>query len=103
MTILYSVVSRGTAVLAKYAACSGNFHEVTEQILKQIPSEDSKLTYSHDNYLFHYISENSIIFMCITDDVSVYFNITTVFIIVFINTNFGFGFRNLNAQGHFCF
>lgn len=70
MTILYSLVSRGTTVLTKYAACTGNFQEVTEQILKQIPPEDAKLTYSHDNYLFHYISEKSIIYMCITDDVS---------------------------------
>ncbi|KAK6630317.1 hypothetical protein RUM44_004984 [Polyplax serrata] len=68
MTILYSLVSRGTTVLTKYAACTGNFQEVTEQILKQIPPEDAKLTYSHDNYLFHYISEKSIIYMCITDD-----------------------------------
>lgn len=71
MTILYSVISRGTTILTKYAACTGNFHEVTDQILRQIPAEDSKLTYSHDNYLFHYISEKGIIFMCITDDVSV--------------------------------
>ncbi|KAL0268548.1 UNVERIFIED_CONTAM: hypothetical protein PYX00_010450 [Menopon gallinae] len=68
MTILYSVVSRGTTILARHASCAGNFQEVTEQILKQIPPEDCKLTYSHDNYLFHYISENTIIYMCITDD-----------------------------------
>ena len=70
MTILYSVISRGITILTKYASCTGNFQEVTEQILKQISPEDSKLTYSHDNYLFHYISENGIIYMCITDDVS---------------------------------
>ncbi|EEB18133.1 vAMP-7, putative [Pediculus humanus corporis] len=68
MTILYSVISRGITILTKYASCTGNFQEVTEQILKQISPEDSKLTYSHDNYLFHYISENGIIYMCITDD-----------------------------------
>lgn len=68
MTILYSVISRGTTVLARHASCAGNFQEVTEQVLKQIKPEDSKLTYSHDNYLFHYVSENTIIYMCITDD-----------------------------------
>ncbi|XP_026468665.1 vesicle-associated membrane protein 7-like [Ctenocephalides felis] len=68
MPILYSVVSRGTTVLAKYASCAGNFAEVTEQIMAKIPPDDNKLTYSHGNYLFHYICENRIIYMCITDD-----------------------------------
>ncbi|XP_018571959.1 vesicle-associated membrane protein 7 [Anoplophora glabripennis] len=68
MPILYSVVSRGGTVLAKYASCAGNFAEVTEQIIEKIPPQNDKLTYSHGNYLFHYISENRIIYMCITDD-----------------------------------
>lgn len=76
MTILYSMVSRGTTILARHASCTGNFQEVTEQILKQITPEDSKLTYSHDNYLFHYISENTIIYMCITGDVSLSFSLS---------------------------
>lgn len=48
MPILFSVIARGTTVLAKYASCAGNFTEVTEQILAKIPqNENSKLTYSH--------------------------------------------------------
>lgn len=46
MPILYSVVARGTTVLAKFASCAGNFAEVTEQILSRIPPENSKLTYT---------------------------------------------------------
>jgi len=68
MPILYSVISRGSTVLAKYASCAGNFAEVTEQIISKIPPHDNKLTYSHGNYLFHYICESKIIYMCITDD-----------------------------------
>nr|CAD7261351.1 unnamed protein product [Timema shepardi] len=68
MPILYSVVTRGLTVLAKYASCAGNFAEVTEQILTKIAPEDAKLTYSHGSYLFHYICESRIIYMCITDD-----------------------------------
>ncbi|KAK7498717.1 hypothetical protein BaRGS_00010094 [Batillaria attramentaria] len=69
MPILFSVIARGTTVLAKYASCAGNFTEVTEQILGKIPqNENSKLTYSHGNYLFHYIAEDKIIYLCITDD-----------------------------------
>lgn len=69
MPILYSVISRGSTVLVRYASCAGNFAEVTEQIIGKIPPHDDKLTYSHGNYLFHYICENQIIYMCITDDV----------------------------------
>lgn len=71
MPILYSVISRGPTVLAKYATCAGNFAEVTEQIISKIPPHNDKLTYSHGNYLFHYVNENGIIYMCITDDVRI--------------------------------
>uniref|UniRef100_A0A8C4XA95 Vesicle-associated membrane protein 7 n=1 Tax=Erpetoichthys calabaricus TaxID=27687 RepID=A0A8C4XA95_ERPCA len=68
MAILFAVVARGTTVLAKHALCGGNFLEVTEQVLAKIPSENNKLTYSHGNYLFHYICQDRIIYLCITDD-----------------------------------
>lgn len=72
MPLLYSVVARGTTVLARYAKCAGNFAEVTEQILNKIsPGDSNRLTYSHASYLFHYVAEDGIIYMCITDDVSV--------------------------------
>ncbi|KAL7979420.1 hypothetical protein Chor_004578 [Crotalus horridus] len=72
MAILFAVVARGSTILAKHAWCGGNFLEVTEQILAKIPSENNKLTYSHGNYLFHYICQDRIIYLCITDDVSIW-------------------------------
>ena len=70
---MYSVVSRGTTVLARFANCAGNFSEVTEQVLSQIrPENNSKMTYSHGTYLFHYIAEDRIIYLCITDNVKVF-------------------------------
>ena len=51
MPILYSVVARGTTVLAKFASCAGNFAEVTEQILSRIPPENSKLTYTQGRFV----------------------------------------------------
>uniref|UniRef100_A0A8C4NKI8 Vesicle-associated membrane protein 7 n=1 Tax=Eptatretus burgeri TaxID=7764 RepID=A0A8C4NKI8_EPTBU len=68
MAILFAVVARGSTVLAKHSAYSGNFLEVVEQVLSRIPPENSKLTYSHNNYLFHYISQDRIVYLCITDD-----------------------------------
>lgn len=68
MPLLYSVVARGTTVLAKYATCGGNFDDVTEHILTKIPPNNDRLTYSQGPYLFHYICEDRIIYMCISDD-----------------------------------
>ncbi|XP_050074848.1 vesicle-associated membrane protein 7 [Anopheles maculipalpis] len=68
MPILFSMISRGQTVLAKYADCVGNFTEVTEQIIPQIQLTDHMLTYLHGNYLIHYICDNRIIYLCITDD-----------------------------------
>ena len=70
MPVLYCVISRGTTILCKHASCPGNFSEVTDQVLSKIPNEDKKLTYSHNNYLFHYVRTGNIVYLCITDDVS---------------------------------
>ncbi|CAL4065062.1 unnamed protein product, partial [Meganyctiphanes norvegica] len=69
MPLLYTVIARGTTVLTRYATCAGNFAEVTEQILAKIsPGETSRLTYSHASYLFHYVAQDGVVYMCITDD-----------------------------------
>jgi len=66
--ILYSLISRGSSILTRQASCAGNFAEVTDEVLARISHEDGKMSYSHGSYLFHYICENRIIFMCITED-----------------------------------
>ncbi|XP_016968066.1 vesicle-associated membrane protein 7 [Drosophila biarmipes] len=68
MPILYSVISRGTTVLAKYADCVGNFAEVTEHIIGRIGVHNHKMTYTHGDYLIHYTCENKLVYMCITDN-----------------------------------
>ena len=99
MPILYSVISRGTTVLARYANnCTGNFSEITEQVLAQIGLDDSKMTYSHGSFLFHYILQDRIIYLCISDDV---YQILSIFYGPFKIEIFAF--RNLNDQEHFYF
>jgi len=68
MPIVFSVVARGTTILAKYASCAGNFSEIIEQVLSKVPQEDTKLTFVHGQYFFHFISSNRIIYLCIADD-----------------------------------
>lgn len=73
MPLFYSVVTRGTVVLAKHANYQGNFAEILEGVLIQIGPENKKQSLLHDRYLYHYICEDQIIYMCITDDVSIKF------------------------------
>ncbi|XP_011409701.1 PREDICTED: vesicle-associated membrane protein 7-like [Amphimedon queenslandica] len=68
--IIYSSISRGSTILALHASCDGNFAEVVPQILSVISRGDltSRLTYTSGDYMFHYVSEEGIIFLCITGD-----------------------------------
>ncbi|XP_025421830.1 vesicle-associated membrane protein 7 [Sipha flava] len=68
MPLFYSVVTRGMVVLAKHANYQGNFGEILECVLTQIGPENKKQSLLHDRYLYHYICEDQIIYMCITDD-----------------------------------
>lgn len=73
MPLFYSVITRGMVVLAKHANYQGNFAEILEGVLTQIGTENKKQSLLHDRYLYHYICEDQIIYMCITDDVSFFF------------------------------
>ncbi|KAI7834200.1 vesicle-associated membrane protein [Kickxella alabastrina] len=66
--IIYALVSRGSQILAEHSTTTGNFHQITQTILSKIPPNNSKLTYVYDRYLFHYISENGLVFLCMADD-----------------------------------
>lgn len=70
MTIVYGVVSRGKIVLAEYTQTSGNFPTVTRVLLSKIPSVDGRMTYVYDSYVFHYVVENSICYLCMSDELN---------------------------------
>ena len=46
---------------------TGNFSTIATQILGRLPSNDTKVTYSSDEYLFHIVVSDGITFMCLTD------------------------------------
>jgi vesicle-associated membrane protein 7 len=49
MPIIYSVVARGTVVLAEFSQAKGNFDQVSRRILEKIPTEhNSKMSYVYD-------------------------------------------------------
>lgn len=70
MTLVYALVSRQKTVLAEYTATSatGNFPTVTRVLLSKIPPVDGRMTYVYDEYVFHYVVEGGICFLCMSDE-----------------------------------
>jgi vesicle-associated membrane protein 7 len=79
MSIIYSVVARGTTVLAEFTSATTsttNAPQVASLILDKITPEDaSKLTYVYGDHLVHYITTaatdtipDGVTYMCITGD-----------------------------------
>eukprot|EP00045_Choanoeca_perplexa_P003753 m.33231 g.33231 ORF g.33231 m.33231 type:complete len:239 (-) comp12211_c0_seq1:1057-1773(-) len=68
MALIYSLVARGNTILAEYTDNSGNFTTVTQNILDKIPSRDQKCTYVYDQYLFHYVREDGVVYLCLADE-----------------------------------
>mmetsp|Transcript_31762 Transcript_31762/g.107756 ORF Transcript_31762/g.107756 Transcript_31762/m.107756 type:complete len:185 (+) Transcript_31762:72-626(+) len=68
MTILYALVARGNTVLAEYTFTSGNFPTITRVLLGKIPEQDGKMSYVYDQYVFHYVVENKMTFLCMADE-----------------------------------
>eukprot|EP00563_Minutocellus_polymorphus_P019119 CAMPEP_0197721102 /NCGR_PEP_ID=MMETSP1434-20131217/4264_1 /TAXON_ID=265543 /ORGANISM="Minutocellus polymorphus, Strain CCMP3303" /LENGTH=185 /DNA_ID=CAMNT_0043306059 /DNA_START=23 /DNA_END=577 /DNA_ORIENTATION=- len=68
MTIVYALVSRQKTVLAEHTSTSGNFPTVTRVLLAKIPPTDGRMTYVYDNYVFHYIVENGVCYLCMSDE-----------------------------------
>jgi len=70
--ILFCVVARGNTVLARHAACVGNFNEISTLVLARVhqQSEDSpsKMSLTHGEFIYHYSVLEGIIIMAITDE-----------------------------------
>jgi hypothetical protein len=67
MPLIYALVGRGKTVLAEYTCAQGNFPTVTRILLAKIPGNDAKMSYVYDSHTFHYIVDNGIIFLCLSD------------------------------------
>ena len=68
MTIVYSLIARGTTILCSHQSQSGSFTNVAKQMLGNIPTRnDTKITYTSESYKFHTLIENGIIYMCVAE------------------------------------
>jgi len=67
MSLIHAVVARGTLILAEHSGDKRDFSQALQTILSKIPPNDNKLTYTWEQYLFHYISESGITYLVIAD------------------------------------
>ncbi|KVH90265.1 vesicle-associated membrane protein 711-like [Cynara cardunculus var. scolymus] len=71
MTILYTLVARGSVVLAEYSGTSTNASTIARQILEKIPgNNDMNVSYSQDRYIFHVKRTDGLTILCMADDVA---------------------------------
>ncbi|OUZ99847.1 Synaptobrevin [Macleaya cordata] len=69
MAILYSLVARGSVVLAEFSATSTNASAIARQILEKIPgNDDSHVSYSQDRYIFHVKRTDGLTVLCMADE-----------------------------------
>jgi len=69
MPLIYTVVARGTVVLAEFSTAKGNFDEVARKILEKAPSQhNSKMSYVYERHIFHYLVDDQITYLCMADE-----------------------------------
>ena len=66
MSIYYVLVAKkNDMILVDYTEYSGNFQQITIDLMKRI-EPDTKKTFELSDYLFHYINEDDLTILCMT-------------------------------------
>ncbi|PLW12454.1 hypothetical protein PCASD_20556 [Puccinia coronata f. sp. avenae] len=69
MAILGALVAFGTKILTKHTVdTSKNFSNASLAILAKIPPNNSCLTYAAEDYLFHYVENHNVVFVCMSKE-----------------------------------
>ena len=67
MSILYALISKDQdVVLTEYTEYSGNFQQITRALLRKVHL-NTKYTIDYDKYKYHYINEDNITYLCMTE------------------------------------
>lgn len=71
MAILYTLVARGSVVLAEFSISQTNASTIARQILEKIlGNNDMNVSYSQDRYIFHVKRTDGLTVLCMADDVA---------------------------------
>lgn len=67
MTIFYALIAKKrNIILSDYTEYSGNFQQYTMQLMNRI-EEETKKSFELEEYMFHYINEDGLTVLCMTD------------------------------------
>ncbi|WIA44149.1 hypothetical protein OEZ86_010487 [Tetradesmus obliquus] len=66
--LLYSLVARGTVVLAEQNNTTGNAPTIAIRILEKLGSEDTRVTYAQERHMFHVMVAGGLTFLCMADE-----------------------------------
>lgn len=67
MTIFYALLAKQkNIILAEFTEYNGNFQQYTMQLMQRIEL-DTKKTFELEEYLFHYINDDGLSVLCMTD------------------------------------
>jgi len=67
MAIFYTLIAkRSNIILCDYTTHTGNFQQITMQLLTQITPDSSK-TLELEDYWFHYTHQNNLLVLAMTD------------------------------------
>eukprot|EP00736_Rhodelphis_marinus_P003273 Rmarinus@m.26297 len=68
MPLIYSLVARGSCVLAEFTTTSGNFTTVTRCILEKIQQKDGAMSYVYNKHVFHILIDQGLTYLCMADE-----------------------------------
>jgi len=66
--ILFSLIARGTVVLAEYSTVTGNAQFIAHRILEKIPSVDTRVSYAQERHMYHILVNDGIAFLCMAEE-----------------------------------
>lgn len=68
MALLESIIFFFSHTNSIISQARGNFFQVSRTVLKKIPAQQPRMSYVYDKYVFHYISVDGLVFMCMSDE-----------------------------------
>lgn len=66
--ILFSLVARGTLILAEYSSVSGNAIQIAHRILEKLPQVDTRVSYTQERHMYHVLVSDGITFLCMSEE-----------------------------------
>lgn len=65
--IFFVAIVRNDETLVKYSQFAGNFDEILGQVMPKIIKKNGiKMTFNYEEFSFHYVYDNTIIYFCVT-------------------------------------